>query len=101
MDPDYSGYDSFEILFRCLISVKLSQGMASDWDLALFREAQAKACQAIEDQLKGLPDVKGTKYIEMGRFEIEVRGHKVHIYKECSSVCPLVGIGTPHSHSRW
>ncbi len=74
--------------------MKLSQGMASDWDLALFREAQAKACQAIEDQLKGLPDVKGTKYIEMGRFEIEVRGHKVHIFKEYPIVCPLVGIGT-------
>ena len=47
--------------------------MASEFDLALFREAQAQACQAIEDQLKGLPDVKGTKYIEMGRNEMEVR----------------------------
>jgi hypothetical protein len=47
--------------------------MASEYDLALFREAQAQACQAMEDQLKGLPDVKGTKYIEMGRYEMEVR----------------------------
>ena len=47
--------------------------MASEFDLALFREAQAQACQAIEDQLKGLPDVKGTKYIEMGRNEMEVK----------------------------
>jgi hypothetical protein len=46
--------------------------MASEYDLALFREAQAQASQAMEDQLKGLPDVKGTKYIEMGRFEMEV-----------------------------
>ena len=30
--------------------------------------------QKIEEQLKGLPDVKGTKYIEMGRFQMEVKG---------------------------
>ena len=46
--------------------------MTSEYDLALFREAQALACQPMEEQLKGLPDVKGTKYIEMGRYEIEV-----------------------------
>ena len=31
-----------------------------------------QASDKIENQLKGLPDVKGTKYIEMGRFQIEV-----------------------------
>ena len=58
--------------------------MASEFDLALFREAQAQACQAIEDQLKGLPDVKGTKYIEMGRNEMEVR--MIRNYKVSTSV---------------
>ena len=28
--------------------------------------------QVIEEQLKGLPDVKGTKYMEMGRHQMEV-----------------------------
>jgi hypothetical protein len=72
--------------------------MASDWDLALFREAQAKACQAIEDQLKGLPDVKGTKYIEMGRFEIEVRGHTY--IKSTPVYVPSSDFGHSHSLSR-
>ena len=48
------------------------KGLASNYDLALFREAQAKASLEIEDQLKGLPDVKGTKYMEMGRNEMVV-----------------------------
>jgi len=48
------------------------KGLASSYDLALFREAQAKASIEIEDQLKGLPDVKGTKYMEMGRNEMVV-----------------------------
>jgi len=47
-------------------------GLVSNYDLALFREAQAKASKEIEDQLKGLPDVKGTKYMEMGRNEMVV-----------------------------
>lgn len=47
-------------------------GLASNYDLALFMEAQAGASQVIEEQLKGLPDVKGTKYIEMGRYQMEV-----------------------------
>ena len=58
----------------------------------MFREAQARASkvsyffplisqpsgapmffvQVIEEQLKGLPDVKGTKYMEMGRHQMEV-----------------------------
>eukprot|EP00092_Neocalanus_flemingeri_P020954 GFUD01022702.1.p1 GENE.GFUD01022702.1~~GFUD01022702.1.p1 ORF type:complete len:901 (-),score=273.37 GFUD01022702.1:151-2853(-) len=45
---------------------------ASSYDLALFREAQAKASKEIEEQLKGLPDVTGTKYMEMGRNEMVV-----------------------------
>ena len=48
------------------------KGLTSNYDLALFREAQAKASKEIEDQLKGLPDVKGTKYMEMGRNEMVV-----------------------------
>ena len=48
------------------------QGLASNWDLDMFREAQAKASKVIEEQLKGLPDVKGTKYMEMGRHQMEV-----------------------------
>jgi len=47
-------------------------GLASNYDLALFMEAQAGASEVIEEQLKGLPDVKGTKYIEMGRYQMEV-----------------------------
>merc|ERR1719509_58179 len=47
-------------------------GLASTYDLALFMEAQAGASEVIEEQLKGLPDVKGTKYIEMGRYQMEV-----------------------------
>jgi len=48
------------------------KGLASNYDLALFREAQAKASIDIEEQLKGLPDVKGTKFMEMGRNEMVV-----------------------------
>ena len=48
------------------------KGLVSNYDLSLFREAQAKASKEIEDQLKGLPDVKGTKYMEMGRNEMVV-----------------------------
>ena len=48
------------------------KGLASNWDLDMFREAQAKASKVIEEQLKGLPDVKGTKYMEMGRHQMEV-----------------------------
>ena len=50
------------------------KGLASNWDLDMFREAQAKASKVIEEQLKGLPDVKGTKYMEMGRHQMEVGG---------------------------
>ncbi|KAL0266644.1 UNVERIFIED_CONTAM: hypothetical protein PYX00_009131 [Menopon gallinae] len=47
-------------------------GIASDYDLKLFQEAQAAASEKIEDELKALPNIKQTKYIEMGRFEMEV-----------------------------
>ena len=35
------------------------KGLVSTYDLNLFREAQAKASVEIEQELKGLPDVKG------------------------------------------
>ena len=46
---------------------------ASDWDLKLFKEAQALASEDLENNLKGLPNIKTTKYIEMGKHEMEVR----------------------------
>jgi histone acetyltransferase MYST2 len=44
----------------------------SQWDLKLFREAQALAAEDCENALRGLPETKQTKYIEMGRHEMEV-----------------------------
>lgn len=44
----------------------------SDYDLKLFRDAQAIASEKIEEELKTQPNTKGTKYIEMGKFEMEV-----------------------------
>lgn len=43
-----------------------------DYDLKLFRDAQALASEKIEEDLKSQPNTKGTKYIEMGKFEMEV-----------------------------
>lgn len=43
-----------------------------DYDLKLFRDAQAIASEKIEEDLKSQPNTKGTKYIEMGKFEMEV-----------------------------
>ncbi|XP_030751236.1 histone acetyltransferase KAT7 [Sitophilus oryzae] len=43
-----------------------------EYDLKLFRDAQAMASEKIEEDLKSLPSTKGTKYIEMGKFEMEV-----------------------------
>ncbi|XP_057655035.1 histone acetyltransferase KAT7 [Diorhabda carinulata] len=43
-----------------------------EYDLKLFQDAQAIASDMIEDDLKNLPSSKGTKYIEMGKFEMEV-----------------------------
>ena len=48
------------------------EGFASEWDLQLFREAQAAAAEDHETTLKGLPDTKQPRYIEMGRHEMEV-----------------------------
>lgn len=47
-------------------------GVASEYDLKLFQDAQAIASEKIEEDLKMLPYTKGTKYIEMGKFEMEV-----------------------------
>ncbi|KAL3269926.1 hypothetical protein HHI36_008983 [Cryptolaemus montrouzieri] len=44
----------------------------SEYDLKLFRDAQAIASDKIEEDLKSQPNTKGTKYIEMGKFEMEV-----------------------------
>lgn len=44
----------------------------SEYDLKLFQDAQAVASDMIEEDLKNLPSSKGTKYIEMGKFEMEV-----------------------------
>ncbi|RZC42152.1 histone acetyltransferase KAT7, partial [Asbolus verrucosus] len=43
-----------------------------DYDLKLFRDAQALASEKIEEDLKTQPNTKGTKCIEMGKFEMEV-----------------------------
>lgn len=43
-----------------------------DYDLKLFRDAQAISSEKIEEDLKTQPNTKGTKYIEMGKFEMEV-----------------------------
>lgn len=47
-------------------------GIVSDYDLQLFRDAQAIASENIENELKSLPGSKGTKYISMGKFCMEV-----------------------------
>lgn len=38
----------------------------------MFCDAQAMSSELIEEELKMLPNTKGTKYIEMGKFEMEV-----------------------------
>ncbi|CAG9865209.1 unnamed protein product [Phyllotreta striolata] len=43
-----------------------------EYDLKLFQDAQALSSETIENDLKNLPGTKGTKYIEMGKFEMEV-----------------------------
>lgn len=48
------------------------KGVAPMYDIQLFQEAQAMASQKIEEDLKSLPFTKGTKYIEMGKHEMEV-----------------------------
>lgn len=48
-------------------------GFTSAWDLNMFKEAQAMAAEDVENSLRGMPDTKVVKYIEMGRHEMEVR----------------------------
>ncbi|CAH1154176.1 unnamed protein product [Phaedon cochleariae] len=43
-----------------------------EYDLKLFQDALALASEKIEQNLKSLPSTKGTKYIEMGKFDMEV-----------------------------
>ncbi|KAM8716238.1 hypothetical protein ACLKA7_003166 [Drosophila subpalustris] len=47
-------------------------GLVPDYDLQLFREAQAQASERIEDELKDLPVGKGIKYISMGKYKMKV-----------------------------
>ncbi|XP_046449731.1 histone acetyltransferase KAT7-like isoform X2 [Daphnia pulex] len=47
-------------------------GLTSEYDLALFRASQAEASTKYEDELKSLPSAGGLRFIEMGRFEMEV-----------------------------
>ena len=46
-------------------------GYTPAWDLKLFLQAQQKASIKIEDDLRGLPDTKGIRYLEMGHYEME------------------------------
>lgn len=43
-----------------------------EYDMKLFKDAQAIASEKIEEELKSLPSTKGTKSIEMGKYEMEV-----------------------------
>jgi len=47
-------------------------GLTSDYDLELFRASQAEASFKYEEELKSLPLMCGLRFIEMGRFEMEV-----------------------------
>ncbi|XP_045033302.1 histone acetyltransferase KAT7 isoform X1 [Daphnia magna] len=47
-------------------------GLTSEYDLALFRASQAEASTKYEEELKSLPSAGGLRFIEMGRFEMEV-----------------------------
>lgn len=47
-------------------------GVAPMYDIGLFQEAQAMTSHKLEEDLKSLPFTKGTKYIEMGKHEMEV-----------------------------
>ena len=51
---------------------------ASAWDLDLFREAQSLASEDLENSLRGMPDLRNTKYIEFGKWEMEV-GIKINM----------------------
>ncbi|CAD6998110.1 unnamed protein product [Ceratitis capitata] len=47
-------------------------GLVPDYDLQLFRDAQAIASESVEDELKDLPVGKGIKYITMGKYKMKV-----------------------------
>lgn len=47
-------------------------GLTSDYDLQLFREAQAIASDIIETDMMKLPPERGTKILTMGRHNMEV-----------------------------
>ncbi|XP_025425450.1 histone acetyltransferase KAT7-like isoform X2 [Sipha flava] len=60
----FTGKDLEPDIFNC--------SNISLYDLKLFQEAQAVASEKIEEDLKQLPNFKGTKYLEMGKYEMEV-----------------------------
>uniref|UniRef100_A0A1A9WKR3 Histone acetyltransferase n=1 Tax=Glossina brevipalpis TaxID=37001 RepID=A0A1A9WKR3_9MUSC len=47
-------------------------GLVPDYDLQLFRDAQALASEKVEDEVKELPIGKGIKYITMGKYKMKV-----------------------------
>ncbi|KAG6449367.1 hypothetical protein O3G_MSEX006021 [Manduca sexta] len=47
-------------------------GFAPDYDLKLFREAQALGAIKIEEELADLPADRGTRYVVMGKYMMEV-----------------------------
>jgi histone acetyltransferase MYST2 len=47
-------------------------GIVSEYDLMLFREAQAVASENIENELRQYSSTKGTKFVAMGKFVMEV-----------------------------
>ena len=47
-------------------------GFTSEWDLQIFREAQAETSEVVEENMRGLPDTRQTRYLEMGSYEMEV-----------------------------
>ncbi|KAJ0175814.1 hypothetical protein K1T71_008973 [Dendrolimus kikuchii] len=48
------------------------EGFAPDYDLRLFREAQALSAIKIEEELGDIPTDKGTRYVVMGKYMMEV-----------------------------
>lgn len=47
-------------------------GCMSEYDLLMFRDAQALAAEKIETELKKYPPTRGTKFIQCGKFKMEV-----------------------------
>ncbi|XP_048480330.1 histone acetyltransferase KAT7 [Plutella xylostella] len=47
-------------------------GFVPDYDLRLFREAQALAAIKIEEELGEIPSDRGTRYVVMGKYMMEV-----------------------------